>query len=243
MKRILALVAVLLLAPCLTGCFTTAARMNNGMSGGSTEVSIVPAVVLDVVTSPIQAPFIVGMVASQPSLVSRGGGKSAVNSTQKQVPPPLPVEAPVGPGNIHAKILQDPEYLFTHRPLLTKEKVCILIADRKIPFTADQLRRLGATNEWTRTYVAGNWRCPPDLMEDIWNGLPTLPDAERPIAAANLVSNPNVPTAWLLEIMKRRDLYGDASAKAAGQYYLGGRRAPTPHPGSPSGSVSPSPGK
>lgn len=152
------------------------------------------------------------------------------------------VEAPVDRMNIHAHILKDPEYLFTHRHLLTKEKVCLLIADRKIPFTADQLRRLGGTNEWTRTYVASNWRCPPDLLEDIWHGLPMVPDAERPIAAANLISNPNVPIPWLVEIMKRRDLYGDATNRAAGAYYLR-VRVPVPPPGSPPGAVPQPPGK
>lgn len=246
MKRIPALILVLLVAQCLTGCLSTTYRMNSGMSAGSssgTVAGVVAAGALDVVTLPIQAPFLVGIAASNPSLMSGNAkGKSTAIPTRTETTPTQPVEAPVDRMNIQAHILKDPEYLFSHRHLLTREKVCLLIADRKIPFTADQLRRLGGTNEWTRTYVAGNWRCPPDLLEDIWQGLPAMPDAERPIAAANLVSNPNVPIAWLVEIMKRRDLYGDAASKAAGVYYLGGRGPPF-RPGTLPAAVPQPPGK
>ena len=247
MKRIPALITVLLVAPCLTGCFSTAYRMNSGMSAGSsndTIAGVVAAGALDVVTLPIQAPFLVGIAASNPSLVSGNAkGKSTATPTRTEAaPPPKPVEPPVNRMNIQSQILKDPELLFTHRSLLTEENIRLLIVDSRIPFTDDQLRRLGATNEWTRIYVAGNRRCPQDLLEDIWRGLPTVPDAERPIAAANLVSNPNIPIAWLVEIMNRRDLYGDASRKASGVYYLGGR-GPSFRPGTLPAAVPQPPGK
>lgn len=230
MKRIPALITVLLVTPCMTGCFSTAYRMNSGMSAGSSSGTVaggVAAGALDVVTLPIQAPFLVGIAASNPSLVSGNSkGKSTATPTTTTAPPPKPVESSVNRMNIQTHIQKDPELLFTHRSLLTEENIRLLIVDRKIPFTDDQLRRLGATNEWTRIYVGGNRRCPQDLLEDIWRGLPTVPDAERPIAAASLVANPNIPVAWLVEIMKRPDLYGDAASKAAGVYYLGGRGPP-----------------
>ena len=230
MKRIPSLIVALLVAQCLTGCFSTAYRMNSGMSagsGGSTAAGGVAAGALDAVTLPIQAPFLVGIAASHPNLLSGNAkGKSGATPTLKESTPTQPVEAAVDRMNIQTKIRNDPELIFTHRSLLTKENIRLLIVDPGIPFTDDQLRRLGATNEWTRTYVGGNRRCPPDLLEDICRGLPTMPDAERPIAAASLVSNRNVPTEWLLEMMKRRDLYGDAASKAAGVYYLGGRGPP-----------------
>lgn len=246
MNRLLAFTLGLLVSPCLTGCFSTAMRMNSGMSagsGGGTATGAVAAGALDVLTLPIQAPFLVGLVASNPSLVSGNAkGKVTTTPTRTETIPTQPVEVPVNKMNIQAQIQKDPELLFTHRSLLTKDNIRLLIVDRRIPFTDDQLRRLGGTNEWTRTYVAGNWHCPKDLLEDIWRGLPTMPEAERPIAAANLVSNPNVPVAWLLEIMKRRDLYGYAADKAGGQYYSR-THAPTLPPGNPSDSARPPAGK
>lgn len=247
MKRIPALITVLLVAQCLTGCFSTAYRMNSGMSAGTgagTAAGGVAAGALDVVTLPIQAPFLVGIAASNPSLMSGNAKeKSTVPPTQtQQTTPPQQAEPRVRKLSPLEEIRKDPEHLFTHRDSLSRDTVRMAILDRRTPFTETQLRQLGRTNEWTRTYVAANPRCPQDLLEDIWRELPTLPDTERASAAANLVSNPNVPIAWLLEIMKRRDLYAYATDKAAGQYYWR-TRSPTPPPGSPPSSVPPSPGK
>lgn len=219
MKRIPALLLLLVVAQSLTGCFSTAYRMNSGMSagsGGGNASGAVAAGALDVVTLPLQAPVIVGLVASHPNLLSKDSKAKTVSSpAQKEAPPLQQAEPHVDETNPIAKIYKDPEYLFTHRDSLSRETVRLAILHRNIPFTEDQLRRLGGTNEWTRTYVAANWLCPQDLLEDIWRGLPALPDSERPIVAEHLVENPKIPRAWLEEIARRQDLYKSASDKAA----------------------------
>lgn len=197
MKRIPALITVLLVAPCLTGCFTTVARMNHGMSAGTTEVSIVPAVVLDVVTLPIQVPVLAVM------------GISKAN----QKPAPMTVTMPP-PTKELLEIRKDPEYLLRHRSTLNRDVIQRAIRERDIPFSEAQLRKLGEPGEWTRAYVSANPRCPKDLLEEIWNGMEKLPLAERQTTALYLIENPDIPDAWLESVANQSDLYGYGSGKA-----------------------------
>lgn len=195
MNRIPASFTVLLVAACLTGCFTTAARMNHGMSAGATEVSIVPAVVLDVVTSPIQVPAVAVM------------GISKANQKQTPMTPPPQTQELM-------MIRKDPEHLLRHRATLNRGVILMAIRERDIPFSEAQLRKLGEPGEWTRPYVSANPRCPKDLLEEIWAGMEKLPLAERRTTALYLIENPNVPDAWLENVANHPDIYGYVSEKA-----------------------------
>lgn len=216
--------------------------MSAGSSSG-TAAGVVAASALDFVTVPLQAPFLVGMVASQPSLVSGDAkGKSTPPPVEAKATPPPQVDARLLKNSPLFAIHENPSLLLTHRESISRNTVRIALMDRTTPYSADLLWQLGKTNEWTRLYVAASPRCPPALLDNIWRELPTLPDTDRPIAAASLVSNPNIPIAWLVEIMKRRDLYGDAASKASGVYYLGGRGPPF-RPGTLPAAVPQPPGK
>lgn len=243
MKRIATLFTMLFVAPCLTGCFSTAVRMSSGGAGtgGPTQSDAVLAGALDAVTFPIQAPFLVGMAASNPSLMSGNRQQPIVTTpVQKESTPPQTPQAPAAPINILREVRNDPEYLFTHRSQFGSENVRLFILDQSIPFTDDQFRRLGATNEWTKIYVVGNKCCPPDVMEAIWNERSSLSENDRRIAVYYLIRNPNTPSEWLAEIARRRDVYNSASDNAANTLFF--RNLPPPRPpGSP--PVSPSLGK
>ena len=208
------------MAPCLTGCFTTVARMNHGMSAGTTEVSIVPAVVLDVVTSPIQAPFLVGIAASNPSLMSGNAkGMSTAPPTQTQATPQQLVKPRVQQLPPLEEIRKDPEYLFSHGSSLSRDTIQQAILDKTIPFTAEQLRKLGETNEWTRIYVAANPRCPRDTLEGVWKGLAQMSEYDRQRAAHYLIMNPNTPDACLEDMAEHPEIFKGISGIARGLLY------------------------
>ncbi len=196
MKGIPALILLLLATPCLTGCFTTASRMNQGMSAGSTGANLAPAVALDVITLPIQAPFLAKFAIDQSN--GRATQRKLMEKREEQL----------------AELRKDPEVLFQHSPRVENWVVRAAIEDRTIPFTADQLRRLAGTNDWTRPFVLADPRCPKDLLDEAWLGLSRLPDHARNREVNSLASNPNIPDAWLEEMVQRPDIYRHASFRA-----------------------------
>lgn len=175
MKRIPTLIAISILVPSLTGCFTGLSRnVGAGTWRPSTTQSLV-AGALDVVTLPIQ-----GVV-----LAASSASEASNSSTQKKRTEQL------------AELRKDPEYFFKHRSNLSSDTIRTAIMDRTIPFTDEHFRRLGERKEWTRPYLAANPRCPRDLLEELWNELERLPERDRAARAYWLASNPSSPEMWL----------------------------------------------
>lgn len=183
-------------------------------TGGPSGADRITAGTLDVVTLPIQAPFLVAGAAKN------AAEKSTVDS----------VEA----------IRKNPQHILTHRRQLSESTFRKAILDPTIPFTEAQLRQLSRSQDWTNRFVLANPRCPKDVLEAVWAKLPQLPDSERSSVSYYLASNPNVPDTWLESMVTRPDLY-DASSKYA-EAVLTLRKAEKLTPSaSPSKPTAPSP--
>lgn len=190
MHRILLLASMLMLTPCLTGCFSQLSRIGGAGAGtgGSSTSGRVMAGALDVVTAPVQAPFIAYGAASS---AAERSSRDSVEAIRKQ-----------------------PQHIFTYRRDLSVTTILKAIQDPTIPFTDNQFHKLAGKTEWTRNFVVANPRCPQAILEEVWNGRTTIPPTELPSLGYSFATNPNVPEAWLAAIAQTPELYKDSSSLA-----------------------------